>query len=48
MLVEGEPVEFLLDLTSRVEVVLGFEEHGLDELVEQLGGLSQLEVDSDR
>ena len=37
----------LLDSTSRVEVVLGFEEHGLEELVEQLDELSQLEVDFD-
>ena len=47
MLVEGEPVDLLLDSMSRVEVVLGFEEHGLDELEEQLGESSQLEVDSD-
>ena len=45
---EVEPVEFLLDLTSRVGGCIGLEEYELDELVDQLCESSQLEVDFNR
>ena len=42
--VEAEPVELLLDSMSGFRVVLGFEEYGLDESVDQLGESGQLDV----
>ena len=47
-MIEGEPVEFLLDSTSGAEVCVGLEKHGLDKLVGQLDESGQLNVDFDQ
>ena len=44
-MIEGEPVEFWLDSTSRVGSFIELEEYGLEELVDQLHESSQLDVD---
>ena len=47
-MIEGELVEFLLDSMSRVGDGVILEGYGLNELVDQLGKSSQLEVDFDQ